>query len=98
MFMNIGYWLILIAGLLLMTGSIMEYYKLIKNSKVKSINQDKVKALLNIVVSSFYFILGLLLLMELIPNQYAFTSFIVIFLLEKLVKYTTNYKYKDTKH
>lgn len=97
MFIRIAYWMLLVGGLLIMIGAIMNYYKLIKDSEMTSKKCDKLQALLNIVISSFYLILGILLIMSKIPGQYASIFFIIIFLLEKLVEKIFKYIRKHKK-
>lgn len=97
MIIDIMIWILMAFGVVMTVIAIVDYLKLTINTKenlqTKSKKQDKAQALLNILLGIVYFLLGLFLVIKLIPAEYAFIFFIIIVLLEKIVKYLIKQKF-----
>lgn len=98
MIIDIMIWILMALGVAMVVIAILDYLKLTKHTKenlqTKSTKLDKIQVLLNILLGVFYFLLGLFLVIRLIPAEYAFIYFIIIVLLEKMVKYLIKQKFQ----
>lgn len=98
MALDILIWLIMILGLAMTIIGSLEYVKLKKDIRInlqrEEREKDEIYSLIDIIIGVLYFLLGLFLIIELIPGQYAVLYSIGIIILEKIVKYIVKIKYQ----